>query len=221
MKTLYITLGLLLIVYAGSIAVITKRNYKSLPQPMKVLGIYFAIDVLFSVTEYVLLKFGIHNLFMTNIQLPITFTGYTLALSYWVSNVRMKKIFFYAIPAYFLTCVILFLTIEDFFKFSSISLPISITIVLLFSVYVLVTILKDTSTPVTSQPRFWISSGLIIYTGGNATFFLMLQLFVSGSIEALKLATIYHNIIGNIAYMLFLVAFLRQQKILKSSTFTS
>ncbi len=198
------------------IILVGNRSYRSLPQALKILTIYFNIDLLFSLIEFTLGKLHTPNLFLMNIQIPIEYAFFTIALSYWITNERIRTILFYSIPIFTLLCITLFLTIEDFFAFSNISRPILTTLLLFCSVYVLITILKDTSTTVTSQSRFWISSGVLIYNGGNATFFLMMHYLGLVSHDAVMIAWVFHNIIGASAYILFMVGFLCQQTISKS-----
>ncbi|TAK52118.1 MAG: hypothetical protein EPO24_15430 [Bacteroidetes bacterium] len=198
------------IVYSGI------RMYGVVSLPMKYLTIYFSIDLMSSIGSMVLGKLGINNMVIMNMQIPVEYGFFVVALSFWVGSRGVQRVLRFSIIAYLVCWLILFLTLESFFKFSSIARPLLTVLVLIAAVVTLVYLLRDTSYPLLLQPAFWICSGLIIYNAGNATFFLITQYLFHISENTLVTAWVLHNIIGVFSYVLFAGGFICQRMRLNS-----
>lgn len=211
MAIVFATLGLLGIAITIYIVVIGVKHYQAFPQEMRLLVIYFIIDLYISLSGTVMAMLGVNNLWQMNLQIPIEYGCFLWALAAWTGVERLKQVYRYSIPFFILVWGVSMAISGNFFVYNFVTRSILSSMIVFASLPILFIALRDSSLPVSLQPRFWISAGLVVNGAGNTTFLLITNHVIATSQSSLKYSWIAHSFTGVFSYFLFTAGFICQR----------
>jgi hypothetical protein len=148
-------------------------NYNKLTPPMRTFVLYLSVSLLLTIIMTVLVLQGKNTLWLMNLGLPI-YAGIILwTYSMWQEQPLVQLLIRISIIIFVVVWCIEISVFHRLYGFTVFAKPL---LNLLFLIVACLTIFRanmNTETPIVDQPRFWISSGIVLYFGGV----MMINLF--------------------------------------------
>lgn len=155
-----IYLGILLIA-----SVIGISRYKKLTPGFKMLTVLMPVTLIAEIMNRVLAKEIHNNLMVSHFITPAEYLLFSLTYYYALINPRVKKGILYTIPVVFVFFIINTLYIQGFWKFNTNGILVEMAALLIYSLLGFTQlILNISSKSLTSQPLFWLSTALLIFS---------------------------------------------------------
>ena len=133
---------------------------------------------------------------------PIEYIIIIFVFSRWIDNSIIKKVLWISVPINIAYAIISVLTFESLNKTNSSLVLIFCVIYMFISVYVIFTLFTKDRGDVTSDYKFWMSSGLLIYSSGSLLYFAFYDFLVTYYVW------LFHNICNVIAHIFYAKGFL-------------
>ena len=189
------------------VPVIASLAYSSrLPRTIIFFSWYLILSLSVSILSAYLSLHRIHNLWISNVFIPIQFTMLAYFFSLHLSNI-WKQIARLSIPAFILFVSIDFAFFESVSALTPYAKSIDYTLLTFVAALSLSAMYRQNLTQITSEPLFWIASAMIIYCASSAVLFSLSSTFLKISIETLKLAISLQAIIFVVSNLLLTGAF--------------
>jgi len=173
--------------------------------------IFFVFVCLAMITEIVTLCMAMekmNNLWVLHIHHLLEFGLLMQIISMWQRQPLFRKIWLISIPFFIIFWIISNLTIESFFGPAEYSHVVFSGVLVFASIYSLINLMKDESLILWKEIRFWITSGILIYFGGNTVLFLFFdKIFALKTQDAITVWNI-HWIIDTIVNVFYAIGFL-------------
>ncbi len=186
--------------------------YKSINKESRIFLVYQLISFVFSISGiYVGRVLDQTNLWLIHLYTPIQFGFLMWVFSSWQENLNVKRLFQLLIPTFVLVWAIAALFVEHKNEFNTFSRPTESILLIIASGYTLYQVNKEKVESLFSQPSFWFGSGTLIYFTGMVVLFTITNVLLSDSVEMLRTAWTVQWIMGVIANLLYLGAFLCQK----------
>lgn len=185
------------------------RRYKHLDTALRYsvwLSLAWALLSIASVT-YVKL-FHQENLWMMTISTLVNYFFILKIFSFWLKGSRYEKMPFLFGVSYLVLWGIIKATIEPFSSSDDKTATLSALFIVALAILVYVKLFKEETFLWYSDPRFWITSGIFIYTIGTVLLFASYAVLLQYDLKAM--VALYHiNWIMNLtSYVFFIRAFL-------------
>ncbi|NIU00146.1 MAG: hypothetical protein GWN01_04160 [Nitrosopumilaceae archaeon] len=178
-------------------------RYKYLPQEIRLLLLFFIIVVANeSFTTYMTFKEK-NTYWIFHIYTLIEYSLLILVLSYWQKNKVLRQSLLWSILFYGMIWLVAKISIEKVTHFDNITAAISHIILVGVATYTFYTMSKENFRNLFRDPRFWISSGIIIYYTGNLLWLIFGNVMLSWPLTYLTIAWYLHwsiNILANVFY---------------------
>ena len=185
--------------------------YKNLSRIMRILLYFTIISLFLNISIYYVGFYWKNNLWIFHISTLIEFSFLAYIFSCWQEKTIIRKIFRAGIFGFAVIWIISKIFFEDFSAVDNYTSSISNAVLTGMSAFTLITSAQDGSKPILSDPRFWVSSGVLIYYAG--TFF---TLALSNALPQLAISDAsamwaIHNIMAIISYLFYMRGFLSQR----------
>ena len=173
--------------------------FKDLSKDLRLFMYYIVLSFVTDLVSFIVMSYSYRNAPILNIFTVLEFIFLIYILSIWNTYKIFIIIFKALIPLFVIAFVLLdILGVEKFNEIKTISRTISIGILIIFSVITLFTISDAVKIPIYLDPRFWITSGILIYCAGNLLLFLFGIFIYEG--EEIYFIHNFSNILANIFY---------------------
>ena len=183
--------------------------YRRLSPALKVLLVLiFIISLVEGYTLYQVLNHGQYE-WIHYIYMPFEYGLFASVLFKWQTDARLKKILLWSIPAFTLVCIVNALATRDFSRTNNFVVSVACGLYIVMTTYTFVVIQKNTLGEVLKNPRFWISSALLLYAAGSLTYFAFLKLL---PINQLMIAWYFHSALGIATNLLYAGGFICQYR---------
>jgi hypothetical protein len=159
---------------------------------------------------------GKNNHVILNVVSMIEFGLLLWVVSLWQKNSRIQLAIRITIIAYviiLLSEIIVMQNINDFTTFSG---PLEYVMFIVFSALTLYGVNQDTNSILTDQPRFWISSGILLFSSGALVVIIFSRWLLQNNPSLLKNALIIQSVSSSVANILYFVGFRCHYKMQKS-----
>ena len=173
--------------------------FKRLGPETRILVSYFALLGLVDVFGVYLALNKINNIWLFHLFTPLEYGFLVMVFSYWQRRSLLRLLLRVSIPLFVLICIVSKLFVEDLVSFDSFTSSLESWALILISIYTLLALHRDKSSPILGMPRFWIAAAVLIYFSGN------IPIFAFANIAAVWPINHVLNIISN---MLFAGGFL-------------
>lgn len=189
-------------------------KYKSIKN-YKWLFYFICLGSVNEIVNRILIVSGVHNtLLLSHIYAFVSFMLLSLFYQSVLKNFIGRKWFlilmlgfsmFYAVNLVFLQ------SIQDYPDLPfSISSLVFITLSLLYFYKIMI---EAKIVKLTSEPLFWINTGIIIYFTGNLFFHILFNLMLNSSREFLLRAGFFFRVMIGLFYIIIFIGFLKENKI--------
>lgn len=194
---LFINLALVL-----AIVIIGISRYNRLTSDMKLLFFFMVATFIVESFSLYLAYYRGNNNWLHNIFLPIQYVMLVAVFQKWQRNKIIRNIFLLSVPVFLIADMVSIIAISGFYNMNGVALSLSCVFYAAISSFTLYNLEQNDSGLIYRDYRFWICSGLLIYSAGNLSFFAFIKLFPSYEIW-------YIHIVVNIAtYILYGIGFL-------------
>jgi uncharacterized membrane protein len=155
-------------------------RYRNLPRPLKILEWLIIFSILEVGVQWFLASYHIYNLWTSHFYSLIEIIFVTFMYSSWVKQKQFKLILFLCLAGFIILWIISKFTFEPFSTADDGTATVSKIFQILFSVYLLVKVVRESEIIWTNDSRLWVVAGTIIYSAGSiflfALFTKMLQI---------------------------------------------
>lgn len=170
----------------------------SLDRAMRVFFLYSLVSFLVVLTEYILGAKGINNAFISNYSDFIECVSFSIVYSISTEERRIKVVIRVLALLFICAWVVNKMYFETPGQINGQIAVVSRTFIIVISVLIIQTLLKNTNTLITNQPMFWVSAGSILYSAGVLVIFGL-------SNEIIKHSMAYFQIAWHINWSLIIV----------------
>ena len=197
--------------FAPFIAGLTMRH--RLSSTMRLLLIYFSIDLATELSMAYLGSKGINNLWMVHLFTIIQYGFMIAVFSSWQSNNLIKRMLQVSIPITIVMGIVSMLFLENVRHFNNFSRPITSLILIMASAYTLFELNKEKAISVFQEPRFWISSGTLLYFASTLVLFALSNTLLNLPKHFTHMVFEIHSVMNIVANIIYAIGFLCQVRI--------
>lgn len=136
---------------------------RSLTEPLRIIALYVGVTLVESCIMMWLSLRSIESLWLIHVFTPVESFLLLLAFSHWQVRELARTMILAMIPLFLITWAFLLLTSDSLADFPVYGRTVSALLIIAVAAYTLVVKAQHASTPVTSQPWFWLTVGFLIY----------------------------------------------------------
>lgn len=189
---------------AGSIACFVGLfTYRYHSRDIRILVYYLSISLLGELISTSLGYFGKNNLWMIHIFTVVKYVFFMMIFSFWQSNMTIRRIIYVSIPTFIIIYIICFFFFESLRQFNNYTKPIESIIIIITASYSLFEISKTSTDSLFVNPRFWIASGVLIYTTSTIIIFALSNVLLVSTIKDWKILWLIIPIMDIIEKLVF------------------
>jgi hypothetical protein len=183
-------------------------RYRILPRPLRILVWLIVFNVGETAIEWTLASFSIHNLWISHINTLVEFFFMVLLFSSWVKQKRIRLVLLVC----FMTFIVLWITskfsFEPFTHIDGWTATLSKILQVVFSIVLLLDVVKEVEIIWTNDPRFWVAAGIIIYSAGSLFMFALFNKMLMVSPDRLRFVWSLNWILMIVSNLLYVRGFL-------------
>jgi len=183
-------------------------RYRSLPRPLRILEWLIIVSIFEVIAQFTLGYVKIHNAwtmhFITLIEIVFVFLMYSL----WIKQTQSRLMLLFCLSAFIVLWIISKFTFEPLSLLDGWTATIAMILQIIFSTLLLVDVVKESDIIWTDDPRFWIATGIIIYSAGSLFWFAFFNKMLQISPERLKQVFYLNWILSIISNLLYARGFL-------------
>jgi hypothetical protein len=183
-------------------------RYRNLPHPLRILEWLIVISILQVGMEWILAYFYIHSLWMSHFFTMFEIVCFIFMYLSWIQQKHFRVALYVCLIGFFILWIVSKFTFEPLSFADDGTATISKIIQIVFSTYLLVVIVRESEIIWTNDPRFWITTGFIIYSAGSLFWFALFNTMLQASPERLKLLFSINWILMIITNLFYTRAFL-------------
>jgi hypothetical protein len=179
-------------------------TYRRLIPVMKIL---FYLIVLISLVEVYTLYQVWHKTayeWIHYVYLPFEYGLFAIIFSNWQSN-TVKTILLGSIPVFALICLANAISVHSFSRTNSFVTSVACGLYVIMSTNTLYNLQKRSLRLIIREPRFWVSSALLLYAAGALSYFAFLEMLPT---NLLIIAWYFHGALSIVTNLFYAGAFL-------------
>ncbi len=180
-------------------------RYPHLDRTFRLLAWLFAVTVAVESYNFYCGTRHLNVLWLINIYVPIEYAFIVSVLSLWQDNIQLKKYLKWSIAGFAVIWFISLVLSGGMTKLNSFALSLACMIYALIAVFNLIILRRDDRGEMIFDPRFWICSGLLLYSSGSLAYFGFYPLIAQNN---LVLLWGIFSVVNALAYILFAIGFL-------------
>ena len=184
--------------------IVTIRRLR--PEMKILMGLFVAAALVEGYTFYQAMNStGSH--FAHHLYAPVEYTLLILAFSYWQENGVFKKAILSSIPVFIIICVANIGWGGGWNSLNIFTRSLANTVYIVIASYSLLTLLRRDSGLIYRDFRFWICSGVLIYSSGSLVYFALHDLM---PVDVLVIIWYIHNGLNIAANIMYATGFICQ-----------
>ena len=173
--------------------------YKNLSKVLKFFWVYIVVSFSIDLTSFLLNLNQYKTAPILNIFTIVEYFFLIYVLSFWNNNKIIIAVLKSSVAVFIIIFILLELfNLENFNEIKMISRTIGMVSLTAFSIITLFVISDNVKIPLYKDPRFWITSGILIYCAGNLLLF-SIGTFIIDDIEIYFIHSIL-NTLANFCY---------------------
>jgi hypothetical protein len=161
-------------------------RYKSLPRPLRPLVWLISISVVDSLGKWVLISYNIRTLWLSHYFTLLELILISLMYAAWTKQDNRKKTLYWCIGAFFLFWIVGKFSFEPFSYPDDLTATISKVLQILFSLFILIDVNRESNIEWSNDPRMWIAAGIILYAAGTLLWYAFFEKMLQESPERLR-----------------------------------
>ncbi len=174
-------------------------SYKLLTRELKILIGFLMISFSVAMVNTYIAFTGKNNMMVFHIYTLVEYTFLIIIFSYWQKIKVVKTGLLISIPLFTLIWIIAKLFLEDPLRFDNFTSSLECAILVSVSAYTLFSMVGANLDSLFQEPRFWVSTSVLIYFSGNLIAFAISSIIVIWTI---------HNVLHIIADLCYAGGFL-------------
>jgi len=178
-------------------------HFPKLLLPLKIFFFMQLVSLLFTIVMTVLAKQGINNLWLMNTTMPIYTVLVMWMFSFWETRQVIQNIFKITAILFCILWATELIVNGSFFQFTKYSRPLMNILFIGVSCLAVYEDNKNEEVLLVEQPRFWISSGLIIYYSGTLVVNLLANTLLRISEDVLRDALYLQSVLNLFTSILY------------------
>ena len=183
-------------------------RYRNLSRSLRILEWLFVFNVVEVTIQIALAVSHIHNLWTGHFYTFFEFIFIVLIFLNWMKPLLYRWMLWFCCSAFALFWIISKFTFEPISAFGGWTATISRILQIIFSIIILVTIVKENDIVWTKDPRFWVAASIIFYAAGSIFMFALFNNMLDISPQRLKSLWPMNSILMIISNLLYIRAFL-------------
>jgi hypothetical protein len=191
-----------------SAAIVGGFRYRSLPRPLRILEWLIIIGVVDSSIQWFLASFHIYNLWTMHFYTLIELIFLIMIYSFWIKQHRSRSILIFCLAGFVILWIVSKFSFETFSQADDLTSGVSKILLIMFSGYLLVDVVKESDIVWINDPRFWVATGTIIYSAATLFLFASFTKMLQISTEHFLMLWPFNWIFLIISYSLYARSFL-------------
>lgn len=183
-------------------------RYRNLPCPLRILEWLIIISLLEVGLQWTMASYNIRNLWTSHFYTLIEIVFVVLMYSSWMKKRQNRFMLSLCLSAFVVFWIISKFTYEPLSLLDGWTAAISKVLQITFSAYMLVDIVKESDIVWTSDSRFWVGAGIIIYSAGSLFFSALYNMMLQDSPDRLKLVYSMNWVLIIVSNLLYVRGFL-------------
>lgn len=183
-------------------------RYRNLPRPLRVLEWLVVFTVGEAIIERVLGYLHINNLWVFHVSTLVEYVLLSLLFFSWISHRRSRLVLTVCLVMFIIVWSISKFLFEPFSNIDGWTSALSKILQMVFSIVLLVDVVKESDIIWTNDPRIWVASGIIIYSAGSLFMFALFNEMLQISPDRLKLIWTLNWVLMIISNLLYARGFL-------------
>ncbi|HBC45887.1 MAG TPA: hypothetical protein DCZ43_02460 [candidate division Zixibacteria bacterium] len=182
-------------------------RYSRLRPEAKLLLILFGLTVVFEAYGFYCGQTKQNVYWLFHIYTPLEYSLLMVVFSIWQKNAVLARALRLSIVVFAIICIVNALIPDSLTRMNSFTISLSCIVYTLVSAVTLISLKKADFGNISKDMRFWVSSGLLVYSSGSLAFFVFFPLIAQS-----YLVTVWavYSVINIFAYVLFGIGFLCQ-----------
>ena len=188
---------------------LAKMGWRKLDQGMRYFAILLLLALLSESTAFILGGyFKKDNRIVYDIFTAVEYAFFILVFSSWHGKNTFRTAMLVSIPVFLTVWITAKLFVGVSGEFDSIFLSLVSVVFVFISVVTLVKEMRDSEVLLVDNPRFWVSSGVLVYFAGNLFVFALIEQLLQPSVTRYHSAWLIHTALNVIKNILFSLGFL-------------
>jgi len=183
-------------------------RYRNLPRPLRILEWLIIVSFLVEGLQWALASYNIHNLWTSHFYTLIEIIFVFLMYSSWMKKRQSRLMLSLCLSAFIVFWIVGKFTFEPLSLVDGWTAAVSKILQITFSVFILVDIVRESDLVWTSDSRFWVVAGIIIYSAGSLFFYALYNMMLRASPGRLILVYSMNWILMIISNLLYMRGFL-------------
>jgi hypothetical protein len=189
--------------------VLALLGWARLDKGMRFFAVLLCLVLLSETTAFLLGGyFKVNNLFIYDIFTAVEYVFFILVFSSWHGKNILRTSMLVSIPVFLLVWIAAKMPVGLSGGFDSVFLSVESVVFVFISVVTLAKEMRDSEVLLVDNPRFWISSGVLVYFAGNLFVFALIEQLLEPSIPRNHTAWMIHTTLNVTKNVLFSIGFL-------------
>ena len=161
-------------------------RYRNLPRPLRILEWLIIVSVLQVGFAFILAYMNIRTLWTSHFFTIFEIVCFIFMYLSWIHLKQTRVALYVCLAGFFILWIVSKFTFEPLSFSDDGTATISKIIQIVFSTYLLVVIVRESDIIWTNDPRFWVTTGFIIYAAGSLFWFALFNIMLQASPGRLK-----------------------------------
>jgi hypothetical protein len=183
------------------------RRYSRLRPEARLLLILFGLTVVIEAYGYYCGQTKQNVYWLFHIYTPLEYSLLMVVFSFWQKNAVLARALRLSIVIFAFICIVNALIPNNLTKMNSFTISLSCIAYALVAAITLISLKQSDCGNISKDMRFWVSSGLLVYSSGGVGFFVFFPMIAQSYLVAVW--SVY-SVINILAYVLFGIGFLCQ-----------
>ncbi len=183
-------------------------RYRNLSHPLKILEWLIIVSILEAGLQWILASYNIRNLWTSHFYTLIEIAFLVFIYSSWTKKREYRLMLWLCLSAFIVLWVVSKFTFEPLSLLDGWTAAVSKVLQITFSAMILVDIVKESDVVWTSDSRFWVVAGIIIYSAGSLFFSALYNVMLQVSPDRLIVIMSMNWILMIVTYLFYARAFL-------------
>ena len=183
-------------------------RYRNLLRPLRILEWLIIIGILNEGIQRIVASFHYYNLWTSHFYTLIEIVFVVFMYSSWMKNHQKRLMLSFCLSVFVVFWIISKFTFEPLSLADSWTASISKILQIIFSVLLLMDVVRESDIVWTDDPRLWVVAGIIIYSAGSLFFYALYNMMLQASRDRLILVYSMNWILMIVSNLLFIRGFL-------------
>ena len=182
-------------------------GWKKQERGMRVFFILLCLVVISETTAF-LTSYTESNLLVYDIFTAVEYAFLMLMFGSWYEENTFRRGMMWSVPVFIAIWITAKFILKETGEFDSVFLSIESVVFVFLSVLTLAKEMRDSNVLLVDNPRFWVSSGVLVYFAGNLFLFALIEQVLQPSMQRYHGAWLIHTALNVTKNILFALGFL-------------